>query len=91
MKLITNKKICDLNISEFNFENCKYTTLKRSKLVEFLKNKLDDNIIKYDHNIEKIEKNNNQIILTFNESIRVICDHLIIADGVFSKGKSLNF
>ena len=83
------KKICDLNISEFNSENCKYTTLKRSKLVEFLKNRLEDNIIKYDHNIEKIEKNNNQIILTFNESIKVICDHLIISDGVFSKGKSL--
>ena len=83
------KKICDLNISEFNSENCKYTTLKRSKLVEFLKDKLEDNVIKYDHNIEKIEKNNNQIILTFNESIKVICDHLIISDGVFSKGKSL--
>jgi len=83
------KKICDLNISEFNSENCKYTTLKRSKLVEFLKDGLEDNIIKYDHNIEKIEKNNNQIILTFNESIKVICDHLIISDGVFSKGKSL--
>ena len=83
------KKICDLNISEFNSENCKYTTLKRSKLVEFLKDQLEDNIIKYDHNIEKIEKNNNQIILTFNESIKVICDHLIISDGVFSKGKSL--
>ena len=83
------KKICDLNISEFNSENCKYTTLKRSKLVEFLKDRLEDNIIKYDHNIEKIEKNNNQIILTFNESIKVICDYLIISDGVFSKGKSL--
>ncbi|MDA9650555.1 FAD-dependent monooxygenase [Candidatus Pelagibacter sp.] len=83
------KKICDLNISEFNSENCKYTTLKRSKLVEFLKDKLEDSIIKYDHNIEKIEKNNNQITLTFNESIKVICDHLIISDGVFSKGKSL--
>ena len=31
------KKICDLNISDFNSENCKYTTLKRSKLVAFLK------------------------------------------------------
>jgi salicylate hydroxylase len=83
------KKICDLNISEFNSENCKYTTLKRSKLVEFLKDKLEDNIIKYDHNIERIEKNNNQIILTFNKSTKVICDLLIISDGVFSKGKSL--
>ena len=83
------KKICDLNISEFNSENCKYTTLQRSKLVEFLKDQLEDNIIKYDHNIEKIEKNNSQIILTFNKSIKVIYDHLIISDGVFSKGKSL--
>ena len=83
------KKICDLNISEFNSENCKYTTLQRSKLVEFLKNQLEDNIIKYDYNIEKIEKNNSQIILTFNKSIKVIYDHLIISDGVFSKGKSL--
>jgi salicylate hydroxylase len=83
------KKICDLNLSEFNSENCKYTTLKRSKLIKFLKDRLDDNIIKYDHNIEKIESNNNQISLTFNKNNRAICDCLIISDGVFSKGKSL--
>ena len=83
------KKICDLNISEFNSEDCKYTTLKRSKLIEFLKDRLKDNIIKYDHNIEKIEKNNDQIDLTFNSNNKVICDYLIISDGVFSKGKSL--
>ena len=29
------KKICDLNISEFNSENCKYTTLQRSKLFDY--------------------------------------------------------
>ncbi len=83
------KKICDLNISEFNSENCKYTTLKRSKLVEFLKDRLNDNVIKYDYNIKKIEKNNDEISLTFNENKKVICDYLIISDGVFSKGKSL--
>ncbi len=86
---IKEKKICDLNISEFNSENCKYTTLKRSKLVEFLKDRLDINVIKYDHNIEKIEKNNNQISLTFNQNIKVTCDHLIISDGVFSRSKSI--
>ena len=83
------KKICDLNISEFNSEDCKYTTLKRSKLVEFLKDRLKDDIIKYNHNIEKIEKNNDQIDLSFNKNIKAICDYLIISDGVFSKGKSL--
>ena len=48
------KRICDLDISEFNSKNCKYTTLKRSKLVEFLKKRLDHSIIKYNHNIIKI-------------------------------------
>lgn len=83
------KKICDLNISYFNTEDCKYTTLKRSKLIEFLKNRLNNNTIKYEHSIEKIEKNNDQIYLTFNENNKAICDSLIISDGVFSRGKSL--
>jgi salicylate hydroxylase len=83
------KKICDLNISDFNSEDCKYTTLKRSKLVQFLKDRLNDNVIKYDHSIEKIEKKDDQIYLTFNKNNKAICDHLIISDGVFSKGKSL--
>ena len=83
------KKICDLNISEFNFENCKYTTLKRSKLVEFLKNRLDDDVIEYDHGIEKIEVRSQQIILSSNKNQNLIYDYLIISDGVFSKGKSL--
>jgi salicylate hydroxylase len=46
------KKICDLEISKFNSENCKYTTLKRSKLLQFFIDGLGDEIIKY--NIEKI-------------------------------------
>ena len=88
-KIKKENKICDLNISEFNSEDCKYTTIKRSKLVEFLKYRLNDDIIKYDHNIEKITKNNDQIHLTFSKNVGVICDYLIISDGVFSKGKSL--
>ncbi len=83
------KKISDLNISEYNSEDCKYTTMKRSILVEFLKNRLDDQVIKYEHSIEKIEKKNDQINLTFNNNQNFICDDLIISDGIFSKGKSL--
>ena len=83
------KKICSLNISNYNSENSKYTTLKRSKLVEFLKNKLDENIIKYNHNITKIESDTKNIILTFNNEKKTIFDYLVISDGVFSKSKSL--
>ncbi len=34
------KKICELNISEFNTKYSKYTTLKRSVLIDFLKKKI---------------------------------------------------
>ena len=37
----SSNKICDLNISDFNSEDCKYTTLKRSDLVNFLKKDLE--------------------------------------------------
>ena len=34
---IQNKKICDLNLNQFNSNESKYTTLQRSTLIEFLK------------------------------------------------------
>ncbi len=83
------KKISDLNISEYNSKDCKYTTMKRSILVEFLKNRLDEQVIKFEHSIEKIEKKNDQINLTFNNNQNFICDYVIISDGIFSKGKSI--
>jgi len=82
------KKICDLDISKFNSENCKYTTLKRSKLLEFLKKKLNDDVIKYNCGIDQINYDKNSIRLVLNNN-KITCDYLIISDGVFSKGKSL--
>ncbi|WP_440911277.1 FAD-dependent monooxygenase [Candidatus Pelagibacter sp.] len=83
-----SKKICDLEISKFNSENCKYTTLKRSKLLQFLKNNLGDDIIKYNHSVNQIEYDKDLITLTFHNH-KINCDYLIISDGVFSKSKSL--
>ena len=81
-------KICDLDISDFNYEDCKYTTLKRSDLINFLKKDLED-YIKTGHNISKIDQDNQQIRLTFENNETFDCDYLIISDGVFSKSKSL--
>ena len=39
-----SNKICELNIEDFNSEDCKYTTLKRSVLINFLKRDLKDQI-----------------------------------------------
>ena len=82
------KKICDLNISDFNSENCQYTTLKRSDLINFLKKDIE-NLIKFNHNISSINKKNQKIQLTFKNNEIFECDYLIISDGVFSKSRSL--
>ena len=81
-------KICDLDISEFNSQECKYTTLKRSDLVNFLKMGLEESI-KTNHNISKIDQENKKIKLNFENNEIFECDYLIISDGVFSKSKSL--
>ena len=84
----SSNKICDLGISDFNSQDCKYTTLKRSDLVNFLKIDLG-NLIKTNHNISKIDQENQKIKLTFENNEVYECDYLIISDGVFSKSKSL--
>ncbi len=83
-----SKKICDLNVSDFNSETCKYTTLKRSDLVNFLKTDLKD-LIKTNHSISKIYQESNKISLTFENNKIFESDYLIISDGVFSKSRSL--
>ncbi len=84
----SSNKICDLNISEFNTQDCKYTTMKRSELVNFLKIDLEDSI-KTNHSISKIDQENQKIKLNFENNEIFECDYLIISDGVFSKSKSL--
>ncbi|MDA9598536.1 FAD-dependent monooxygenase [Candidatus Pelagibacter sp.] len=81
-------KICELDITGFNSKDCKYTTLKRSSLINFLKTDLED-LIKTDYNISKIDQQDKQIKLSFENDEVKECDYLIISDGVFSKSKSL--
>ena len=83
-----SEKICDLNISDFNSEDCKYTTLKRSDLIDFLKKDLKSSI-KINYCISDIDQRNQKIKLTFENNETFECDYLIISDGVFSKSKNL--
>ncbi len=83
-----SKKICELNISDFNSDDCKYTSLKRSDLVDFLKEDLED-FIKTNHSISGIDQKNEKIQITFENDETFKCDYLVISDGVFSKSKSL--
>ena len=86
----SSKLICELDISNFNNEKCKYTTLKRSTLINFLKKNLE-NTIKTDHSISRIDQLNQSIQLTFENDKKFECDYLIVSDGVFSKSKKIIF
>ncbi|MDC2997340.1 NAD(P)/FAD-dependent oxidoreductase [Candidatus Pelagibacter sp.] len=83
-----SNKICELNISDFNTENCKYTTLKRSSLINFLKKDLEKEI-KFNHTISKIEQQDQIVKIAFENNEVYEFDYLIISDGVFSKSKNL--
>ena len=83
-----SNKICELDITEFNSEDCKYTTLKRSSLINFLKTDLEG-LIRTGYKISKIDKQDKKIKLSFEYAEVKECDYLIISDGVFSKSKSL--
>ena len=87
--LKNKKKICDLNISAFNDTEGKYTTLQRFTLINFLKDQLPDNFINYNKKVTKIDYESDNIKVTFENSTSIKCDYLVIADGTFSKTKSL--
>ena len=85
---IANNKICDLDISKFNSENTKYTTLQRSTLIEFLKNEIYTQHLKFGKHIKKISDFKNKLLIDFDDNSNDLVDHLIVADGVFSNTRS---
>ena len=82
-------KICDLDLTAFNTEDNKYTTLKRSILIKFLKEKLLSNSIIFRKKINKVEKINEKINIYFTDGSSDKVDYLVISDGVFSDTKSV--
>jgi len=84
----TVKKICKIDITKFNYDKNYYTTLKRSNLIKFLLKNIPEEKIKFNIEVRdieylakiKINLSNNQ-----NEEF----DYLVVADGVFSKTKSI--
>ena len=81
-------KICDINILEFNFEDSKYSTLKRSTLINFLLKNIPPKKIVMNiqpHNIELSEKIKIYHANNLNEKF----DYLVISDGIFSKTRPI--
>ena len=82
------QKICDLDISKFNYGNNKYTTLRRSTLIKFLLNNISKDKIKLNIELKNLTYEN-KLTLSFSENYTKEFDHLIVSDGVFSDTKSI--
>ncbi len=82
------KKICDIDLDQFNFGNNRYSTLKRSKLIKFLLSSIPKEKIIFNSDIIDIDKRE-KLNLTFRDNNKVEFDYLVAADGVYSRTKEL--
>jgi len=82
-------KVCDLDLTQFNNETDKYTTLKRSSLIKFLKDKLFSNLIRFNKTIESVEQDQDVLKIKFKDGASEVVDYLVVSDGVFSQTKSI--
>ena len=84
------KKICDIDLSQFNYQSNQYTTLKRSKLIEFLLESIPSKNIVFNSDLTDI-KNHDKLSLYFRDNKSEEFDYLVAADGVYSKTKQILF
>ena len=82
-------KICDLDLTAFNSTSEKYTTLKRSTLLKFLKDNLLTNSIIFGKRINNTKQVNEKININFTDGSSDEVDYLIVSDGIFSNTKSI--
>ena len=85
-----SKKICDIDLSQFNNQNNRYTTLKRSKLIEFLLKNIPSEKLVFNSDLIDI-KNQDKLSLYFRDKKSEEFDYLVAADGVYSKTKQILF
>ena len=85
---IDNNKICELELAKFNNETTKYTTLQRSTLIEFLKDEIYTQHLRFGKRIKKISALKEKILINFDDNTNDLVDYLIGADGIFSNTRS---
>jgi len=82
-------KVCDLDLTQFNTELEKYTTLKRCFLIKFLKDKLFSNVLRFNKIIKTVEHRESKIKVTFTDGGTDEIDYLIVSDGIFSPTQAI--
>jgi len=85
---IQNKKICDLDLTQFNSNNSKYTTLNRSTLIEFLKDDIYTQHLRFGKKIKEVSEIKDKVLLKFDDNTNDLVDYVVGADGIFSNTRT---
>ncbi len=85
---ILNKKICELNLTQFNSDKIKYTTLQRSTLIEFLKDDVYTQHLRFGKSIKEVSELKGKVLIKFNDNTNDLVDIVVGADGIFSNTRS---
>ncbi len=85
---IQNKKICDLDLTKFNTKENKYTTLQRSTLIEFLKDEIYAQHIRFGKRIKEVSELKGKVLIKFEDNTNDLVDYVIAADGIFSNTRT---
>tara|TARA_Y100000816_G_C26066962_1_gene560813 strand:+ start:417 stop:1547 length:1131 start_codon:yes stop_codon:yes gene_type:complete len=85
---INNKKICELNLAIFNSDQAKYTSLMRSTLIEFLKDEIYSQYLRFNKTIKEFSELKGKILIKFDDNTNDLVDLVIGADGIFSNTRS---
>jgi len=85
---IQNKKICDLDLTQFNTDQNKYTTLQRSTLIEFLKDDVYTQHLRFGKKIKEVSEIKEKVLIKFDDNTNDLVDIVVGADGIFSNTRS---
>ena len=83
-----NEKICDLNLSRFNSVEAKYTTLQRSTLIEFLKEDIYTQHLRFGKKIKEVSELKDKVLIKFDDNTNDLVDYVVAADGIFSNTRT---
>ncbi len=85
---IQNKKICELDLTQFNTGENKYTTLQRSTLIEFLKDDIYTQHLRFGKKIKEVSELKGKVLIKFDDNTNDLVDLVVGADGIFSNTRS---
>ena len=77
-----------MNLSKFNSIEAKYTTLQRSTLIEFLKEDIYTQHLRFGKKIKEVSELKDKVLIKFDDNTNDLVDFVVAADGIFSNTRS---